>query len=550
MSSRSTPTNINNNSNNNLNIPKVRPSDRLSPHTRILVTKLEHSMLRKSRSIMSLMFGRKKVKDRVEKGHPYREASVSHALVVIFLEYFAWGLLTVPVINVLAETFPTNKFLMNGLVLGVKGLLSFLSAPLVGALSDVWGRKTFLILTVFCTCMPIPCLKISPWWYFALFSLSGLFSVTFSVILAYVADITDKQERSSAYGLVSATFAASLVTSPALGAYISETYGDNFVVLLATAVSIIDVIFIILFVPESLPSRRSSTTSSSSPGTSNQIPSPHDVFNWQSADPFGSLRIVWEDKLVLQLATIVFLSYLPESGQFSCFFVYLKLVVGFSPEAVAMYIGLVGILSVVAQTGLLLILTNRFGTKHTITLGLIFQLIQLTWYGLGTQYWMMWAAGVLAAMSSITYPSISAFVSILSDKDKQGTVQGVITGIRGLCSGFGPALFGFVFYLFDVDLEDEKSVGLPAALGRKSNEKILSPSRNESTWVERAAFDWQFIPGPPFLIGAVMVLFALLINSALPQTPGFSKYFRKSPSHSRQSSDTARLLSSDNSPHC
>ncbi|CAD6194050.1 unnamed protein product [Caenorhabditis auriculariae] len=532
----------------------VNTSEGLSPSTKVLISKLENKMLRQSRSLMTLIFGKRK--ERGEKGHPYQEASVLHALVVIFLEYFAWGLLTVPVINVLAETFPTNKFLMNGLVLGVKGILSFLSAPLVGALSDVWGRKIFLILTVLCTCMPIPCLKISPWWYFSLFSISGLFSVTFSVILAYVADITDKQERSSAYGLVSATFAASLVTSPALGAYISERHGDSVVVLLATAVAVVDIVFIVLFVPESLPSRRGPC------GPSSGQVSSQEVFNWHSADPFGSLRIVWEDRLVLQLALIVFLSYLPESGQFSCFFVYLKLVVGFSPEAVAMYIGLVGILSVVAQTALLLLLSNYFGTKHTITLGLVFQLVQLTWYGLGTQNWMMWSAGVLAAMSSITYPSISAFVSILSDKDKQGTVQGVITGIRGLCTGFGPALFGFVFYLFDVDLEDDKDgaghVGVgphfPAVVAARLrsgvHEKILSPSRNESIWDDRPAFDWQLIPGPPFLIGAMMVLCALLINSTLPATPPASKYFRKSPTHSRQSSDTARLLSSDSSPHC
>lgn len=69
-------------------------------------------------------------------------------------------------LQVLADTFPANKFLMNGMILGVKGFLSFLSAPLVGALSDTWGRKSFLLLTVFCTCMPIPCLKISPWFAF------------------------------------------------------------------------------------------------------------------------------------------------------------------------------------------------------------------------------------------------------------------------------------------------------------------------------------------------------------------------------------------------
>lgn len=69
----------------------------------------------------------------------------------------------------------------------------------------------------------------------------------------------------------------------------------------------------------------------------------------------------------------------------------------------------------------------------------------------------MWAAGILASISSITYPAISAFVSMHSDADKQGLVQGMVTGMRGLCNGLGPAMFGVIFYLFHVDL-DGKSV--------------------------------------------------------------------------------------------
>lgn len=139
----------------------------------------------------------------------------------------------------------------------IQGLLSFLSAPLIGALSDIWGRKPFLLLTVTFTCVPIPLMKFSPWsvycvcslesihlftiylhtymytlwlyvflcvvslrlcmcfytwcfvfvcvwsrWYFALLSLSGIFSVTFSVVFAYVADVTTEEDRSAAYGLV------------------------------------------------------------------------------------------------------------------------------------------------------------------------------------------------------------------------------------------------------------------------------------------------------------------------------------------------------------
>lgn len=123
------------------------------------------------------------------------EASIYHALVVIFLEFFAWGLLTSPMITVLNETFPEHTFLMNGIIVGIKGFLSFLSAPLVGALSDIWGRKPFLLITVFFTCAPIPLMKLNTWWYFASISISGAFAVTFSVVFAYVADVTEEADR-------------------------------------------------------------------------------------------------------------------------------------------------------------------------------------------------------------------------------------------------------------------------------------------------------------------------------------------------------------------
>ncbi|RWS13357.1 hippocampus abundant transcript 1 protein-like protein, partial [Dinothrombium tinctorium] len=130
-----------------------------------------------------------------------KEPTVYHALVVIFLEFFAWGLLTSPMITVLNATFPDHTFLMNGLIMGIKGFLSFLSAPLIGSLSDIWGRKFLLLLTVFITCSPIPFIVINTWWYFAMIAISGIFAVTFSVVFAYVADITTEHERSAAYGL-------------------------------------------------------------------------------------------------------------------------------------------------------------------------------------------------------------------------------------------------------------------------------------------------------------------------------------------------------------
>ncbi|XP_076876739.1 hippocampus abundant transcript-like protein 1 [Brachyhypopomus gauderio] len=411
--------------------------------------------------------------------------SVYHAVVVIFLEFFAWGLLTTPMLTVLHETFPQHTFLMNGLIQGVKGLLSFMSAPLIGALSDVWGRRSFLLVTVFFTCAPIPLMRLSPWWYFAMISVSGAFSVTFSVIFAYVADVTEERERSTAYGLVSATFAASLVTSPAIGAYLSDNYGDNLVVLVATLVALADICFILLAVPESLPDKMRLNTWGA-------------PISWEQADPFASLRKVGKDTTVLLICITVFLSYLPEAGQYSSFFLYLRQVINFSPTTIAVFIGVVGILSILAQTLFLTLLMRTIGNKNTVLLGLGFQILQLAWYGLGSESWMMWAAGAVAAMSSITFPAVSALVSRSADPDQQGLVQGMITGIRGLCNGLGPALYGFIFFLFDVELSGIAPIQADYAIPLQiPNERVV-------------------VPGPPFLLGACTVLAAFIVALFIP----------------------------------
>ena len=113
---------------------------------------------------------------------------------VIFFQFFSWGLITAPMIKILDVSFGGNAMLLNGIIMGVKGFLSFLSAPLIGALSDVYGRKMFLLLTAFFTCVPIPFIKVSSTEcqqpslscsqvnniaYFVLMAISGAFCVIF-----------------------------------------------------------------------------------------------------------------------------------------------------------------------------------------------------------------------------------------------------------------------------------------------------------------------------------------------------------------------------------
>ncbi|XP_017891540.1 hippocampus abundant transcript 1 protein isoform X2 [Ceratina calcarata] len=437
------------------------------------------------------------IKDGVITSSGIGEASVYHALVVIFLEFFAWGLLTMPVITVLNITFPNHTFLMNGLIMGIKGILSFLSAPLIGALSDVWGRKFFLLITVAFTSAPIPLMSINTWWFFAMISISGVFACTFSVVFAYVADVTEEHQRSPAYGMVSATFAASMVISPALGDHIMKVYGENLVVALATSIAVLDVFFILVAVPESLPEKA-------------RPPAP---ISWEQADPFAYLGRVGKDHTILMLCITVFLSYLPEAGQYSCIFVYLTKVMGFTTLMVAIFIAVVGVLSVGAQSRLGPLI-RALGSKHTIMLGLLFEMLQLMWFGFGSQTWMMWAAGVLAAVSSITYPAISAFISMHSDADKQGLVQGMVTGMRGLCNGLGPAMFGVIFYLFRVDLND--NTPLPARPSSLDENNKTGTATQHPDIIPQIVT--QLVPGPPFVFGALLVICALLVAAFIPDS--------------------------------
>jgi len=441
-----------------------------------------------------------------------RKPATWHAVVAVFLQFFSWGVITAPMIKILNSEFGHNALLLNGIIMGVKGFLSFLSAPLIGALSDVYGRKLFLLITAFFTCVPIPFIKIHAIAYFVLMAVSGIFCIIFSVAFAYVADVTDESSRSLGYGLVTAGFAASLIISPALGAGIELLTGsDESVVILATLVALLDVFFIVIFVPESLLSEQKMAIKS---------------LTFKQMNPFASLRGIWSDRKVLLMSMVAVLSYLPEAGQSTCFFVYLTLVLGFSPMMVGIFICYVGVLSTIFQTVILSKLIRHLGAKKTILVGLSAQLVELVWYGVSTAEWGVWAAGLFIAISSITYAAISAYLSLDTAKDKQGAVQGTLMGARGLCNGLGPAAFGLLFHFFGINILADEVPGAESLNATLSNNATVVKQLSSnlirlglnSTIIEEEgeeemttlAVIVKTLPGIPFLLMATCVLGAIV----------------------------------------
>lgn len=182
-------------------------------------------------------------------------------------------------------------------------------------------------------------------------------------------------------------------------------------------------------------------------------------------------------------------------------------------------------------------LIDKYGGKTTILAGLLLQAVQLLLLGFCQRSWMMWLSGIIASLSSITYPAISAYISTYADADKQGLVQGLITGVRSLCGGIGPAMFGLLFYMFDVDMyekikenpfnphtaQDPMKPYIATDLQQPSS--VLdthTPANNinkhsNSSHLSDSLFS-GWIVGPPFLFGAILVLLAAIVATFIPDT--------------------------------
>mmetsp|Transcript_35181 Transcript_35181/g.92056 ORF Transcript_35181/g.92056 Transcript_35181/m.92056 type:complete len:501 (+) Transcript_35181:205-1707(+) len=407
-----------------------------------------------------------------------RKASVNHVTLVIFLEFFAWGLVATILPEYISEFFgPGQMWVVVGVMQGLKGFFSFLTAPMVGALSDVMGRRVFLLVTVGATCLPLAFLLVSNlWWHVVASILSGPFAVTFSIVFAYVSDVTDEETRSAAFGQVSATFAGSMVISPAVGSFIYTVYGRDAVFATSCAVAALDIVYILAVVPESLPADIMARR----------------VFDWKTVNPFNAMKLLTTTPLMSQLSTVIFFSYLPEAGEYQILMLYLENTLSMSKAELSLFIAILGILSIVAQTFVLGLLADRWTDKSVITFGLFGSITQLTVFGLLTIHWVLFGNTMFVAIGSMVYPAVSAYVANNASPDEQGAVQGLITGVRSLCNGLGPALFGVLFqWANSVSVEERRSGPDLAAL-----------------------------PGFPFLVGAMLVVVALVVNMRIdPNQP-------------------------------
>jgi MFS transporter, DHA1 family, tetracycline resistance protein len=354
-----------------------------------------------------------------------RPRGVWFVLIAVFIDMVGIGI-AIPVLPVLIGSYTDSREAQAywNLELSVAyGLMQFLCAPLMGAISDRFGRRPVLILAILGLGFHYFLIALAPTLIVMLIArlLGGMTGASFTVANAYLADITAPSERARNFGLVGAAFGFGFIFGPMLGGLLGgiDLHLPFYV---AAGISLANAAYGFLFVPESLPPERRSAFSSA------------------KANPFRALTALVSHHAVGTLVIVYAVYFIAHMTMIQSWVLATNFRFGWGPFENGMLLFCVGLLSAVVQGGLLGRLVKHFGEERLVLLAVGSNVIIQTLYGLAPRGWMMFPILFMSLFTFTAGPSIQAVVSKSTDPKTQGVTMGAMQSIASLAGVVGPAI--------------------------------------------------------------------------------------------------------------
>ncbi len=376
-----------------------------------------------------------------------RQAAMPFILVTVLLDMVAIGLI-VPVLPLIVGHFttsPTEQTFWFGVVTFTFGVANFFASPILGALSDRYGRRPVLLLG-FCglaTSFIVTGLATALWMLIAVRLFSGAMQANAAVANAYVADITPPAERARRFGLLGAMFGLGFILGPMMGGLLGaiDIHLPFFV---AGALAIANWLYGFFVLPESLPAER------------------RRPFEWRRANPFSALRQLGALKGVGPLVAVIGLAQLAQFTLHSSWVLHNAFKFGWGPAENGWSLFVVGVMSFLVQGVLLRHLLKRFSPQRLATIGLIASSLTYLGFGLSTQGWMIFVVIVVGTLlGGGAQAAIQSLVSNAADAHSQGQTAGSVASLTSLMAVLAPViaapLLGIVSHLPRGDMR----IGLP-----------------------------------------------------------------------------------------
>ena len=374
-----------------------------------------------------------------------RSAAVRYIFVTVVLDVIAMGII-IPVLPSLIREFVHGDMVQTSTYYGVFGtvwaLMQFFCSPIIGMLSDRFGRRRVILLANFGLGLDYIVMALAPsiGWLFLGRIVSGITGASWTTAGAYIADVTEPQNRAKGFGLLGAAWGVGFVLGPALGGVLGGI-DPRLPFWAAAAMTLANAMYGLFVLPESLP------------------PEKRRAFEWKRANPIGSLTLLRSHHELFGLAAVNAIYFLAHQAFPAVFVLYGAYRYGWGPRTVGLTLAVVGICTAIVQAGLIHRVVARFGERRALVAGLAFGVVSFAVWGISSVGWVGLLAIPFGAMMGLYSPSAQGLMSKRVAVTEQGQLQGANASIMGIAGMIGPALFTQTFATFI----DGQGVQLPGA---------------------------------------------------------------------------------------
>ena len=371
---------------------------------------------------------------------------MSFIMVAVLIDMISIGLM-VPVLPHIAGTFTSTndeQTLAFMAVVLAFGVANFFSSPVLGALSDRFGRRPVLLLGFagMAASFFVTAVATSLWMLVAVRLFSGAMQSNISIANAYVADISTPQDRARRFGLLGAMFGIGFILGPVIGGILGDI-DVRLPFLVAGSLAVLNACYGYFVLPESLPVEK------------------RRAFDWRRANPVSSLRGLAALKGVGPLVLVLALSGLAQFMLHMTWVLYTKFKFGWGPGEVGWSLLAVGVMSALGQGVLLKPLLKRFSPPKLAVMGMASASLAYFAWGMATQAWMLYAVIFLNVLGGVASASMQSIISNAADATRQGQTMGAVSSLNSLMAVIAPVI-GLELLRWVSDLpEGHVLIGLP-----------------------------------------------------------------------------------------
>lgn len=348
-------------------------------------------------------------------------------LVTLFIDILGIGII-VPILPVLIREFlggnNAQAAVYYGVIISTYATMQFLCAPVLGALSDRYGRRPVILVSLFGlgTDYLIQGWAPSIGWLFLGRIIAGIMGASITTANAYIADVSTPQTRAQNFGFVGAAFGLGFIFGPVLGGLLGAI-SLRLPFFVAAGLALVNWLYGFFVLPESLAPEHRSTVS------------------WWKMNPLASLRRLGTYPLVAGLAVAFLFATMAQRGLENVWILYTGFRYGWDLLTNGLTLGLVGVMAVLVQGLLIKPIVARIGERRSITLGLTVSTLAFLAYGLASQGWMVPVVIVFGALAGVALPTIQGLVAGTVLPSEQGKIHAAFTSLTSLTAIFSPLIF-------------------------------------------------------------------------------------------------------------